>query len=155
MVTKQDVLMLLTELEEEGIDCKEYISSLYSKDTNIINVLKFINDQKTLDLINFYEKLRKSYNHKSSKLYKNIVQCDENAEVDPNQTLTTLSALLNQILQFKVSDKPTFLKQSRADEILKTLEIYLKTYDIQPAYKLLTLIKADLVVGEYINGRRE
>lgn len=154
MVSKQDVLLLLTELEESGIDCKEYIDSLYLKDTNMINILKFINNQRTLDLINFYEKLRKSYNHKSSKLYKNIVLQDEEKEFEANKVLTTLSALLNQIFQFKVEDRPMFLKHARADEIIKVLDIYLKTYDVQPAYKLLKLIKADLYVSEYINGRR-
>jgi len=154
MVTKQDVLLLLTELEDQGIDCKEQINNLYSSNSNILGILKFINEKKPLDLVNFYEKLRKSYNYKSSKLYKNIVQCDEKAEVDPNTTLTTLSALLNQILQFKVEDKTTFLKNSRADEIVEVLGLYLKTYNIQPAYKLLTLFKSDLIVTEYINGKR-
>lgn len=154
MVSKQDILLLLTELQDKGIDCTDYINTLYTSNANIISTLRFINSNQPLDLISFYEKLRKSYNHKSSKLYKNIVQCDEKAEVDPNQTLTTLSALLNQILQYKVDDRPMFLKHSRADEIIRTLAIYMNSYDIQPAYKLLTLIKADLYVSEYINGRR-
>ena len=155
MVTKQDILLLLTELEDQGIECKDQINNLYSQNANILGILKFINEKRSLDLVKFYEKLRKSYNHKSSKLYKNIVQCDENTEIDPNITLTTLSALLNQILQFKVEDKVTFLKNSRADEIVKVLDIYLKNFDIQPAYKLLTLFKSDLIVTEYIAGRRE
>lgn len=155
MISKNDLLLLLTELEDSGIDCSEEISSLYTPTAPIIDILKFINGNRSLDLVNFYEKLRKSYNHKSSKLYKNIVQCDENTEINPNTTLTTLSALLNQILQFNVDDKPMFLKHARAEEIIDVLNIYLKTFDIQPAHKLLTLIKADLVVSEYINGRRE
>jgi len=154
MITRQDVLLLLTELEDQGVDCKEQIANLFTPNANMIEILRFINNNKSLDLVNFYEKLRKSYNHKSSKLYKNIVQCDENTEKDPNTTLTTLSALLNQILQFKVEDKAMWLKHSRADEIVKVLDIYLKNYDINPAFKLLTLVKADLVVLEYVNGRR-
>ena len=154
MISKNDVLLLLTELNENNIDCTNYIDVLYSNNAPILDILKFINKNRPLDLINFYEKLRKSYNHKSSKLYKNIVSCDEIAELDPNTTLTTLSALLNQIMQFKVDDKPMFMKHRRVDEILKVLTIYTDTYDIQPAYRLLTLIKADLVVSEYINGRR-
>ena len=154
MISKQDVLLLLTELEDNGVDCSEYIESLYSTSNNIFNTLRFINNNRALDLVEFYEKLRKSYNHKSSKLYRNIVRCDENAEVDPNLTLTTLSALLNQILQFRVDDKTSFLRHARADEIVKVLGIYFDSYNIGPAQKLLTLIKADLVVSEYINGRR-
>ena len=154
MISKQDVLLLLTDLSERGIDCNEQIEGLYANKP-VIEILKFINSHQPLDLILFYEKLRKSYNHKSSKLYKNIVKSDENVEIDPNLTLTTLSALLNQILQFKTEDKPLFLKHARADEIVKVLDIYMNTYNIQPAYKLLTLIKSDLVVGEFINGKRK
>lgn len=154
MISKNDVLLLLTELEDRGVDCKEYINILYTPTAPIIDILKFINKNRSLDLVNFYEKIRKSYNHKSSKLYKNIVSCDESAEIDPNATLTTLSALLNQIMQFKVDDKPMFMKHRRADEILKVLMIYVDTFDIRPAYKLLTLVKADLIVSEYVNGRR-
>lgn len=154
MISKQDVFLLLTELEESGVDCQEFFDTIYTNTFDTFKALKFINDNKPLDLINFYEKLRKSYNHKSSKLYKNIVESDE---IDEDQTriLTTLSALLNQILQFKVDDKPLFYRHARADEIIKVLDIYFNTYDIRPAQKLLTLIKADLVVGEFVNGHRK
>ena len=152
MISKKDVLLLLTELEESGINCTEYINNLYTPNANILEILKFINNNKTLDLINFYEKIRRSYNHKSSKLYKNIVECDELTEEEPNKILTTLSALLNQILQFNVDDKPSFYKFVRADEIVNVLKIYFESYNISPAQKLLTLIKADLCVSEYING---
>lgn len=154
MISKNDVLLLLTELEDSGVDCKSYIDILYTPTAPIFEILKFINKNRSLDLVNFYEKIRKSYNHKNSKLYKNIVSCDEQVEIDPNTTLTTLSALLNQIMQFKVEDKPMFMKHRRADEILKVLMIYVNTFDIQPAYKLLTLIKADLIVSEYVNEHR-
>ena len=154
MINKKDVLLLLTDLEDRGVDCHNYINNLYLPGTNLFEILQFINSQQGLDLVNFYEKIRKSYNHKNSKLYKNIVQCDEQSVEDPTTVLTTLTALLNQIMQFKTEDKALFYKHSRADEIVKVLNIYLKDYDIQPAYKLLTLIKADLITGELINNRR-
>lgn len=154
MISKQDVLLLLTELQDKGLDCTEYINTLYSKDANILGTLKFINDNKNLDLVNFYEKIRKSYNHGSSKLYRNIVQCDEKAEKDPSTILTTLSAMLTQILLYDVEDKAMFYKHARADEINKVLDIYFNTFNIEPAQKLLTLIKSDLIVSEYVNNRR-
>lgn len=154
MISKQDVLLLLTELSESGVECDDRIASIYTSSFSVLDTLKFIHNNRPLELIEFYEKLRKSYNKKSSKLYRNIVVCDENTEVDPNSVLTTLSALLNQILQYKTENKPLFLKHSRASEIVKVISIYLDTYNIQPAYKLLTLIKADLIVGEIISGRR-
>lgn len=154
MISKQDVLLLLTELSENGVECDEQIASLYSNSYNVFTVLKFINENRSLDLVSFYDKLRKSYNKKHSQLYKNIVKCDENVETDPNLTLTTLTALLNQIMQFKTDNKGMFLKHSRAEEIIKVLEIYINTFNLQPAQKLLTLIKADLIVSEYLDGRR-
>lgn len=154
MISKNDILLLLTDLQDNGIECKSYIDNLYSADVNLFDTLRFLNSNKSLDLVDFYEKLRKSYNHKSSKLYKNIVQCDEQSVDNPITVLTTLTALLNQIMQFKTEDRALFYKHSRADEIVKVLNIYLKDYDIQPAYKLLTLIKADLITGELINNRR-
>lgn len=153
MISKQDVLLLLTELEESGIECQDYIDTLYTPSFDTFKALKFINNNKSLDLINFYTKLRKSYNHKSSKLYKNIVESDE-VDAEPTKILTTLSALLNQILQFKVENRPLFYRHARADEIVKVLDIYFTNYDIIPAQKLLTLIKADLVVSEFISGKR-
>lgn len=150
MISRSDILLLLTDLQNNGVDVKNDISNLYTSQTIPLDTLKKINDNRPLDLIKFYEKLRKSYNNKRSKMYINIMKADENAQLDPKVTLTTLSALLNQILQFECEDKPMFLKHSRADEIAKVLTIYLNTYNIEPAYKLLSLYKADIKVLEMI-----
>ena len=142
--------MLLTELKDNGEDVSQDIINLYKSETIPLSILKKINDSRPLDLLNFYEKIRNSYNKKRSKMYINIMRSDENALTDPNITLTTLSALLNQILQFDCEDKPMFLKHARADEITKVLGIYFNTYNLEPAYKLLSLIKADIKVLEMI-----
>jgi hypothetical protein len=83
------------------------------------------------------------------------MRSDEKAIQEAKTILTTLSGLLNQILQFECEDKPMFLKHVRADEITQVLEIYFKTFNITPAFKLLKLIKADIVVSEIINGHRK
>ena len=150
MITRSDVVMLLTELKDNGEDVSQDIINLYKSETIPLSILKKINDSRPLDLLNFYEKIRNSYNKKRSKMYINIMRSDENALTDPNITLTTLSALLNQILQFDCEDKPMFLKHARADEITKVLGIYFNTYNLEPAYKLLSLIKADIKVLEMI-----
>ena len=142
--------MLLTELKDNGEDVSQDIINLYKSETIPLSILKKINDSRPLDLLNFYEKIRNSYNKKRSKMYINIMRSDENALTDPKITLTTLSALLNQILQFDCEDKPMFLKHARADEITKVLGIYFNTYNLEPAYKLLSLIKADIKVLEMI-----
>lgn len=150
MITKTDVLLLLTDLQKNGIDTTEDIKVLMAAKSIPLDVLKKINDNRSLDALKFYEKLRSSYNSKKSKLYINIMRADENVLDNPVTVLTTLSAMLNQILQFKAEDKTIFFKHVRCEEIVQVLDIYFKTYNIKPALKLLTLIKADIKCLEMI-----
>lgn len=150
MITRSDLVLLLTDLQEKGIDVTEDISKLYQTSNIPVDVLKKINDSRPLDLLKFYEKLRESYNKKRSKLYINIMKSDENAIEDVKTILTTLSALLNQILQFEADDKSMFYTHSRADEITNVLKIYFETKNINPAYKLLSLVKADIKILDMI-----
>ena len=154
MISKSDVFLLATDLMNHGVDMTDDINLLMSSSSIPISVLKKINGYKSLDIINFYEKLRKSYNSKKSKLYINIMKADENIIKDPKTILTTLSALLNQILQYKVDDQVTFYTQARADEISKVLSIYFDSFNLEPASKLLALFKADIIALEYVNGKR-
>ena len=155
MITRQDCIILLNELKQSGIDCEDKILELYKNDKSDsidINILKFIQSNKSMDVINFYEKLRKSYNNKKSKLYINIVKNDFK---DPKDILITLSSLNLQIMLFNrnVQNSVLFLKHCRFEEILRCLHHYSKTFDIIPCQKLLNLIKIDLKVLEEINGR--
>lgn len=151
MITRRDCLLLLSELKARGVDTDNItLVALRSQDVSI-DVVKFINNNRQLDANAFYEKIRKSYNHKKSNLYKNIVTCDE---IDcSSSVLTTLSALSLQILLFKdnVSDVRMFLNHTRFDEIHTALLNYSKTFDLVPCIKLLQIIKADLKAFEYIN----
>ena len=140
---KSDVILLLTELQEKGFEVDHELNLVISSKYIPLEILKFINEEKPLDALRFYEKLRESYNKKRSKLYINIMRSDENTITDAKTILTTLSALLNQILQFEASDRPMFLRALRAEEISDVLKIYFQTFNIVPAYKLLTLFKAD------------
>ena len=151
MINKSDIAILIDELDLE--DSNKLIKELYSSSGISISLMRKINDKKPLDVINFYEKLRKSYNAKKSKLYINILKSDEE-ELEVKKVLTTLSAMLNQILQYNPQDKLLFYKHIRADEISKALEIYFKSYDIKVAYQLLKLIKADVYVLENVSGKR-
>lgn len=150
MITRNDCLILLTEMSEDGIDTKEYINELYKSNTVSLNVLKFINANKQLDVLKFYEKIRKSYNDKHSTLYINIVK----EVTDPKKVITTLSAMLTQIFLFLYSDacveKELFLEHVRANEICITLKNFCNTNDIVPCLKLLQFIKADLKALESI-----
>ena len=73
MIAKSDLLLLLNELKNEGVDVNGYIQETLRSQNISIDILKFINKNKPLDVLDFYEKLRKSYNDKRSKLYINIM----------------------------------------------------------------------------------
>lgn len=144
MIAKSDIILLLTELQNKGIDVKNEMNLTLTSQTIPLEALKKINDNRSLDVLQFYEKIRKSYNNKRSKLYINIMRSDENTIDDPKTIVTTLSALLNQILQYKPEDIALFYKHARANEIVKVLEIYFNTYNLEPARKLLEITKADI-----------
>ena len=152
MITKNDVMLLLSDLEDNGIQTKDAINSLIASRDVPLSVLKFINEHRTLDLTNFYDKLRRSYNNKHSKLYISIVRDIK----EPIDVLTTLSSLNLQILLYskQASDRTMFLKHARAKEISMVLTKYFTDYDLTNCLKLLQLRKADLVATEYISGRR-
>lgn len=151
MISKTDVILLLTEMQMKGVDVDAELNLTMKSNSVSIDVLKKINEYRSLDVCNFYKKIRQSYNNKKSKLYINIMKADENVLDDPKTILTTLSALMNQILQFKADDTTMFYEHCRCDEILKVLNIYFKTFNLEPALKLLTLIKADIKALEFIS----
>ena len=105
-------------------------------------ILKFINDNRELSLSKFYEKLRKSYNAKKSKLFGNIVK----EKTDLQTVLTTLAALQLQIVLYldNLEDKQMFLRHARFTEISKCLTIYAETNNALPCNKLMQLFKADI-----------
>ena len=149
MLTKNDLILLLTEMQEDGKDTGRVIAELLQTEGISKNVLKYINDNRHLDVANFYEVLRKSYNNKKSNLYKNLVK----EEIDePIEALITLSSLNLQILLYakKLDDDKMFLKHSRAEEITQVLNNYYKTYDLIPCLKALKVIKSDLKCFESI-----
>lgn len=151
-ISKKDCLLLLTELQSNGIDCSDKIKSLMKQQEIDLETIKYINSIRPLDATSFYEKLRKSYNNKKSKLYINIVK----EEFDnPKDVLTTLGSLTLQILLFSkdVDNLNLFLKQVRFNEITRCLYNYSQTGDLIPCIKLLQLIKIDLKVLEQLNGR--
>lgn len=149
MLTKNDLIILLTDIENQGIDVSKQFGLLLKSETIPAAVLKYINDVRQFDVAAFYDMLRKNYNHKKSPLYKNIVKEEF---TDPNEVLTTLCALNLQIMLFarKLNDSKMFLKHSRGEEITSVLNNYYKTYDLIPCLKALRLIKADLKAFELI-----
>ena len=103
------------------MDCTEQIKHLLVLPEPDIETIKFINDNRELNVRKFYEKLRKSYNQKRSNLYINIVR-ENRDKVDPKELVITLASLQLQILLFnKTLDDIDFLRNARFDEIGKVL----------------------------------
>ena len=118
-----------------------------------IEVLKFISDNRGLEVSKFYEMLRRSHNQKKSPLYTNILKDIE----DPQEVVTTLSCLLTQILLYgkKLENKDQFFREVRAEELTRVLNNYFKTGLYEECLNLIKVIKSDLLVLEYIAGRRD
>ncbi len=154
MLTKSDCLSILVKMEDAGIDVKNNMKELLISKDIPTKVLEFIVKNKWIEAGNFYEMLRKKHNQKKSPLYVNILKDIENED----QCITTLVCLLVQINLYSNKldkDKDLFLKEIRAEELLKVLHEYYSTKDSSSCLNLLKLIKTDLLVLECLAGRRE
>lgn len=151
MITKTDCLNKLFEIKNKGINVDKEIKQLIISKEPSIEIIKVINDNLELPLRTFYEKLRKSYNDKRSKLYINIVKDNE---LEPREVLCTLGSLQLQILLFnKTIDDVSFLNMARFNEISKCLLNYYETGDIVQCQKLLEVFKIDLKCLEEISKK--
>lgn len=153
MITKNDCLSILVKLEDQGINIDPYMRKLITSKEIPLDVLRFISENRGIEVSNFYEMLRKKYNQKKSPLYLNIVR----DIADPSEAITTLVCLLTQVILYsnKLENKEAFYKEVRAEEISRVINEYLKTDSFENCIALLRLIKSDLLVLEYIAGRRE
>ena len=154
MITKNDCLSILTKLDESGVSgVNSYVRKLVVARDIPLEVLKFISDNRGLEVSKFYEMLRKSHNQKKSPLYTNILKDID----DPQEVVTTLSCLLTQILLYgkKLESKDQFFREVRAEELTRVLNNYFKTGLYEECLHLIKILKSDLLVLEYIAGRRE
>jgi hypothetical protein len=154
MITKNDCLTILVSLEDRGVNIDQPMKKLVTNRDVPIDVLKFILDNRGSEVANFYEMLRKKHNQKKSPLYHNIVKDIE----DTDEVITTLACLLVQITLYSkklTSNKEIFQREMRAEEITRVLNNYYGTGDFSHCLALIKLLKADMLVLEYIGGRRE
>lgn len=154
MLSKNDCMNLLLELEDKGKEVNSYIRRLMLSKDVPLEVLKFIVENQGMNAANFYEVLRQKHNKSKSQLYVNLV----NEELDDSEVLIVLSSLLTQIFLYKnknenISD--IFFNEVRLNEILQALENFRQTGNLDLCKKLLRLVRSDLLVLEYISGRRE
>lgn len=156
MLQKNDCISLLVKLEDSGVPKKEidkYITQVIVSNTMPLEALKFIVANNGIKAVDFYEFLRKKHNKDKSPLYTNIL-----SESPKDDVITILTCLLTQIVLYsnKLSDgKEAFLHDVRAEEITRVLNTYFNTGAVDSCETLLGLIKTDLLVLEYLNGKRE
>jgi hypothetical protein len=154
MITKNDCLTILVALEDKGVNIDAQMRRLVTSKEIPMDVLKFILDNRGSEVANFYEMLRKKHNQKKSPLYHNIVKDIE----DTDDVITTLACLLVQITLYSkklTSNKEIFQREMRAEEITRVLNSYYSAGDFSQCLALIKLLKADMLVLEYISGRRE
>lgn len=147
MISKNDVLVLLSDLKDSGVDTSVMTRKLLQTGVST-EILTFINDNRPLDLANFYEKIRHTYNSHRSKLYINIMR--ETTIDNPSEVLTTLNAYAQQCLLFSrdLENRQVFLRFARLAEVYKALYYWSTSYDPTPAIELLKRIKNDIKVLE-------
>jgi hypothetical protein len=154
MITKNDCLSILVSLEDKGINIDNQMKKLLTAKEVPIETLKFILDNRGIEVANFYEMLRKKHNQKKSPLYHNIVK----DTTDPEEIITTLACLLVQISLYSnklTMNKEIFQREVRAEEISRVLNNYYATGMLDSCLTLMKLLKSDLVVLEHISGHRE
>jgi hypothetical protein len=154
MINKSDLMTVLVTLEDRGVDINSSMRKLVTSKDIPTEVLKFILDNRGIEVANFYEMLRKKHNQKKSPLYHNIVK----EVTDTDEVITTLACLLVQITLYSnklPANKEIFQREVRAEEITRVLNTYYSTGDLSQCLALLKLIKTDLLVLEHISGRRE
>lgn len=146
MLQRQDLILLLSELESAGADVTMQLNKVVRSQSIPMDVLKFINDSRQLDVTAFYKHIRNTYNNKKSKLYINIVSDIK----DPQEVVTTLASFALQILLFskKATDPDMFLKHARFKEVESCLLDYADNYDLSNCMKLMKLLRADIKAVE-------
>lgn len=153
MITKNDCLSILVKMEDNGLSVNAYIKKLLGAKEIPLDVLQFIAKNRGIEVGNFYEMLRQKHNKSKSPLYTNILK-----EIDDvDDVITTLTCLMTQIVLYgkKLDDSSAFYKEVRAEEITRVLNEYFKTELPDDCVKLIKLIKSDILVLEYMAGRRE
>ena len=148
MLTKTDLILILTDMQDNGAEVTDQIKKVATSPRIPLDVVKYINDHRQMDVAKFYEQIRKNYNNKRSDLYKNIVK--EN--IEPKEAIVTLSAFALQVVLYSkhTDNEQLFFKHSRIEEVTRVLNNYYSTFDITSAMKLLKLIKVDLKAFESI-----
>ena len=58
MVSRNDLILILTELQEEGIDTTEQMRKVFTSSEFPVDVIRFINENREMDINKFYTHIR-------------------------------------------------------------------------------------------------
>lgn len=155
MITKNECISMLMNLEKAGIKVDDQIRKVLTSKTIPLETLQFISTNQGLEAVKFYEMIRRNHNQKKSKLYTSILSGSRSEE----DLVTTLTSFLQQIALYsrklKDTEKILFLKEIRAEEVSRVLHQYFKDGNYETCNSLINAIKCDLLVLEGVSGRRE
>ena len=149
MINRIDCYEVLFSLKKRGVDVEKQLKMLSTSPSVPLEVIRFINETRPLNVTAFYESLRKKNNQKSSKLYKNIVV---ESHDNPLEVVKTASSLLTQILitseKLPKEEVSSFYSQTRAKELTNALSEYFINGDIQKVLEELKRVKEDIKILE-------
>ena len=58
MIDKTDIILLLSDMQKNNIDVSNDVKAVLNSDIIPLNIIKKINEFKSIDIINFYIKLK-------------------------------------------------------------------------------------------------
>lgn len=148
MLTRQDCYKILFEMSNKGLNVQKQISTLSTSTKVPIELIRFINQNRELNVTTFYESLRKKHNAKSSKLYLKLMK----EEIEATECLKTLSSYITQVLIMSESidtgERKSFYNSVRIKEALSALNKYFLEQDITECIDILKMIKSDIKILE-------
>ncbi len=148
IIDRQECYTLLFDMQSKGINIEEPLKKLVqSKDVHL-DVIRFINNNRDLDITRFYNNLRKQNNTKKSRLYLQIMKEEEKEE----ELIKTASSFITHSFIFSESLEETtrrkFFKSIRLETLVDSIKKYITEYNIQPIKDILKIIKIDIKILE-------
>lgn len=149
MLSKLDVYQILFEMKAQNIQGAEENIKLISKSVEVpLDVIRYINDNRSLQITEFYEDLRRKSNTKASKLYKNLMKEDK----QPQEVLKTASSYVTQVLiraeQLDLQERTIFYDNSRVKQISEGIHNYFNNGEIRSLLDVLTTVRKDIKILE-------
>lgn len=148
MLNKQECYKILLDLRSQGVNVNRQIGLLAGAPTVPNEVIKFINENRALNVTEFYKVLRKKSNSTKNKLYKELV-------AETQQPIDKVKALSSFITQGIIAgekldpmERENFFEALRLADCAQALMKYFTNSEIQPILETVLLIKNDIKILE-------